>query len=166
MLSQVTENGDVLCLTGDLCDYGTAEEAHVLAKELTLAVKVPVVAVLGNHDYEGGQADEIKRILDDAGVTIADGSRPARSMASALPALKDFAAASDVAHWRARGEEAIKAFVREAVSEALKLEAALARLRTEQRIALLHYAPIVGTVRGEPTDIYPLWPAQADWKSL
>jgi Icc-related predicted phosphoesterase len=52
------------------------------------------------------------------------------------------------------GEEAIKSFVHEAVNEALKLEAALARLRTPHRIAVLHYAPIAGTVSGEPPEIY------------
>jgi Icc-related predicted phosphoesterase len=53
------------------------------------------------------------------------------------------------------GEPAIKSFVHEAVNEALKLEAALARLRTPHRIAVLHYAPIMATVSGEPPEIYP-----------
>jgi len=53
------------------------------------------------------------------------------------------------------GETIIKQFVREAVDEALKLEAALARLRTPHLIALLHYSPIQRTVEGEPLEIYP-----------
>jgi Icc-related predicted phosphoesterase len=53
------------------------------------------------------------------------------------------------------GEEVVKRFVHEAVQEALKLESALARLRTPSRIVLLHYAPVVGTVMGEPPEIYP-----------
>jgi Icc-related predicted phosphoesterase len=53
------------------------------------------------------------------------------------------------------GETIIKQFVHEAVDEALKIEAALARLRTQHLIALLHYAPIVQTVEGEPLEIYP-----------
>lgn len=152
-LSRVSETSDVLVLCGDLCDYGSAEEAHVLAKEL-LAVKVPVVAVLGNHDYEGGQADEIKKILTDAGVTILDGEA-CEVHGIGFAGVKGFCGGFGRYTLGAWGEEAIKAFVREAVSESLKLEAALARLRTEQRIALLHYSPIIGTVQGEPTDIFP-----------
>ena len=53
------------------------------------------------------------------------------------------------------GEPIIKQFVHEAVNEALKLEAALARLRTERLVALLHYSPVQETVEGEPLEIYP-----------
>lgn len=153
LLAKVTEMADVLALCGDLCDYGLAEEAHVLARELQ-AVKVPVVGVLGNHDYESGQADEIKRILTDAGVTILDGEA-AEIHGVGFAGVKGFCGGFGRFTLGAWGEEAIKSFVREAVSESLKLEAALARLRTEQRIALLHYSPIIGTVQGEPLDILP-----------
>lgn len=153
LLSQVSEQADVLALTGDLCDYGTAEEAHVLAKELQ-TVKVPIVGVLGNHDYEAGQAEEVKKILTDAGVTLLDGEA-AEIHGIGFAGVKGFAGGFGRCTLGAWGEEAVKAFVREAVSESLKLEAALARLRTEQRIALLHYAPIAATVEGEPLDIYP-----------
>lgn len=153
LLSRVSETADVLALCGDLCDYGTAEEAHILAKEL-LSVKVPVVAVLGNHDYEAGQAEEIKKILTDAGVTILDGEA-CEIHGIGFAGVKGFCGGFGRYTLGAWGEEAIKAFVREAVSESLKLEAALARLRTEQRIALLHYSPIMGTVQGEPVEIFP-----------
>lgn len=154
LLSKVTEMADVLALTGDLCDYGTVEEAHVLAKELTYSVKVPIVAVLGNHDYESGQSDEIKKILADAGVTVLDGEA-AEIHGIGFAGVKGFCGGFGRYTLGAWGEEAIKSFVREAVSESLKLEAALARLRTEQRVALLHYSPVVGTVQGEPIEIFP-----------
>lgn len=153
LLAQVTEMADVLALCGDLCDYGTPEEAHILAKELTHAVKVPVVAVLGNHDVEAGHADEIKNILSDAGVVVLDGEA-VEIHGIGFAGVKGFCGGFGRYTLGAWGEEAIKAFVREAVSESLKLESALARLRTEQRIALLHYSPIIGTVQGEPTEIY------------
>ncbi len=153
LLSPVTDLADVLVLCGDLCDYGTIEEAHVLAKELTLSVNIPIVAVLGNHDYESGQAEEIKRILADAGVTVLDGEA-CEIHGIGFAGIKGFCGGFGRCTLGAWGEEATKAFVREAVSEVLKLEGALARLRTDQRIAVLHYAPIVGTVLGEPMDIY------------
>jgi Icc-related predicted phosphoesterase len=153
LLSKVMEVADILALCGDLCDYGTADEAHVLARELQ-AVKVPIVGVLGNHDYESGQAEEIKKILSDAGVTILDGEAT-EILGIGFAGVKGFCGGFGRSTLGAWGEEATKAFVREAVTESLKLEAALARLRTEQRIALLHYAPIAGTIQGEPVEIFP-----------
>jgi Icc-related predicted phosphoesterase len=153
MLAKVTETADVLALCGDLCDYGTVEEAHVLAKEL-IAVKVPVVAVLGNHDYESGQQDEVKRILQDAGVHVLDGEAT-EIHGIGFAGVKGFCGGFGRCTLGAWGEELVKAFVREAVQESLKLEAALARLRTDHRIALLHYSPIQETVIGEPQDIHP-----------
>jgi Icc-related predicted phosphoesterase len=153
MLSQVSEAADILALLGDLCDYGTAEEARILAKEL-IAVKVPVVAVLGNHDYESGQQEDVKSILTDAGVIILDGEA-CEIHGIGFAGIKGFAGGFGRSTLGAWGEEATKAFVREAVQESLKLEAALARLRTDHRIALLHYLPIAATAVGEPQDIYP-----------
>src|SRR5258708_6194888 len=73
LFSQISDDADVLLLCGDFTDYGLPDEARVLARELTAAMKVPVIAVLGNHDYEGGKAQEIREILAGAGVTVLDG---------------------------------------------------------------------------------------------
>src|SRR5262249_27937352 len=72
VLAAVAALVDVLLLGGDLTDYGLPEEAHVLARELS-GLKVLLVGVLGNHDYESGKADEVRQILADAGVKILDG---------------------------------------------------------------------------------------------
>src|SRR5687768_17697509 len=73
LFAQITESADILVLCGDLTDYGQAEEARALAREITSTVKIPCVAVLGNHDVESGQQAEISRILTDAGVVMLDG---------------------------------------------------------------------------------------------
>src|SRR5262245_141099 len=73
VLSPVNDAADVLLLCGDLTDYGHVEEAQLLAKQLAGAVRVPIVAVLGNHDYESGQQDEVRKILSDVGVRVLDG---------------------------------------------------------------------------------------------
>lgn len=153
VLAQAAEAVDVLLLAGDLTDYGLPEEAHVLARELN-AVKVPVVAVLGNHDYESGRQDEVRQVLADAGVTMLDGDA-CEVEGVGIAGAKGFAGGFGRGTLGAWGEEIIKRFVHEAVTEAMKLEAALARLRTPHRIALLHYAPIQATVEGEPVEIYP-----------
>ena len=156
LFAQMVESADVIALTGDLVDYGLPDEAHVLAHELSIATKggTPVVAVLGNHDFEGGQPDEVRQILCDAGVVILDGDA-VEIRGIGFAGAKGFCGGFGRRALEPWGEVAIKSFVREALDEALKLESALARLRTPNRIALLHYAPIAATVEGEPLEIYP-----------
>jgi Icc-related predicted phosphoesterase len=151
--AQASEAADALLLCGDLTDYGLPEETQVLAEELS-AVRVPIVAVLGNHDYESDCPDEVTRILTQAGVKVLDGEA-VEIHGVGIAGVKGFCGGFGRGTLGSWGEGAIKQFVNEAIQEALKLESALAKLRTEQRIALLHYSPIVGTVQGEPTEIYP-----------
>lgn len=143
----------MLLLAGDLTDYGLADEAKVLARELA-SVRISTVAVLGNHDVESGQEGEISRILADAGVVILDGDA-CEVHGVGIAGVKGFCGGFGRRALGPWGETIVKQFVHEAVNEALKLEAALARLRTSQRIVLLHYAPIQQTVEGEPVEIFP-----------
>ncbi|HEV2271088.1 MAG TPA: metallophosphoesterase [Steroidobacteraceae bacterium] len=154
LLAPVNDHADVLLLCGDLTDYGLREEAAILAKELNASVRIPVIAVLGNHDYESGQQDEVCRILTDAGVKVLDGEAYEIGGVG-IAGAKGFSGGFGRATLGAWGEQATKRYVQEAIDEAMKLEGALARLRTRQRIALLHYSPIRGTVEGEPLDIFP-----------
>lgn len=151
--SQASEAADALLLCGDLTDYGLPEEAKVLADELAV-VKVPMVAVLGNHDYESGVPVEVRQILMQAGVRVLDGEA-CEVLGVGIAGAKGFAGGFGRGSLGPWGEGAIKQFVNEAIQEALKLESALAKLRTRQRIAVLHYSPIVGTVEGEPVEIFP-----------
>src|SRR5260370_42299452 len=154
LFGQMAECADVVALAGGLVDYGIADEAYVLAHELSVLTKasVPVVAVLGNHDYEDGHPEVVKQVLCDAGITILDGDA-VEIKGIGFAGAKGFCGGFGRRGLEPWGEAAIKAFVREALGEALKLESALARLRSSNRIALLHYAPIVGTVEGEPLEI-------------
>jgi len=154
LFAQITESADVLVIAGDLTDYGLAEEAKVLAKDLTASLKIPAVGVLGNHDFETGEEKEIMKILQDVGVRVLDGDT-CEVHGIGFAGVRGFCGGFGRGALGAWGESVIKAFVHEAISEALKLEAALARLETEHRIAVLHYAPIRETVEGEPLEIYP-----------
>lgn len=145
---------DVLLLLGDLTDYGLADEAVELARELTSGIKIPIIGVLGNHDYESGAVGEITRVLTEAGVKLLDGETT-EVHGIGFAGVKGFAGGFGRGVLGPWGEEAVKRFVHEAVNEALKLESALARLRTPTKIALLHYAPVADTVEGEPREIYP-----------
>lgn len=154
LFSQISERADVLVLPGDLTDYGLAEEARVLVRDLTACVKVPIVAVLGNHDFESDQAQEIAHVLTEAGVHVLDGDS-VEVLGVGFAGVKGFAGGFGRGTLGPWGERAIKVFVQESVNEALKLESALARLKTRHRIAVLHYAPVQATVEGEPLEIYP-----------
>src|SRR6266550_1034783 len=154
LFAQITESADVLILAGDLTDYGLAEEAKVLARDLTTTVKIPVVAVLGNHDYESGQVAELVKILADAGVRILDGDT-FETRGVGFAGVRGFCGGFGRGALGPWGENIIKQFVHEAVNEALKLESALARLRSPTKIALLHYAPVRDTCEGEPYEIFP-----------
>jgi len=110
--------------------------------------------VLGNHDFEAGQPDVVRQILCDAGITILDGDA-VEIKGVGFAGVKGFCGGFGQRSLEPWGEQAIKMFVREALDEALKLESALARLRTPNRIALLHYSPIEATVTGEPREIFP-----------
>jgi Icc-related predicted phosphoesterase len=150
---EAEQRADILLICGDLTDYGLAEEAKVLAEELAHA-KLPILAVLGNHDFEAGQQGEIAKILGEAGVKVLDGQAH-ELHGVGFAGAKGFAGGFGVHTLEPWGEEAIKHFVQEGLNEAMKLELALSRLRTPHRIAMLHYSPVVSTVEGEPTEIYP-----------
>ena len=154
VFQQIAESADLLVLCGDLTDYGLAEEAKLLAKDLTSALKIPAVGVLGNHDFESGEEGEIAKILTDAGVRILDGDSY-EFHGVGFAGVRGFCGGFGRGALGAWGEPIIKQFVHEALQEVLKLESALARLKTEHRIAVIHYAPVRDTVEGEPLEIYP-----------
>lgn len=153
LFAQISEEADVLVLPGDLTDYGLPEEARALGREMA-ALKIPAVGVLGNHDFESNQQGEIRKILLDAGLVTLDGDTT-EIHGVGFAGIKGFAGGFGRGALGPWGEEIIKRFVHECIEEALKLESALARLRTERVIAVLHYSPIQETVEGEPREIFP-----------
>lgn len=154
LFTAMSEKADVALLCGDLTDLGTPEEAEILAHELRASLRIPTLAVLGNHDFESGQASAVKTIIASAGVIVLDGDSHEIDdvgFAGAKGFIGGFGR-RQLGNW---GEQSIKALVHETVEEALKLETALARLRTTHKIAVLHYSPIQATVEGEPPEIVP-----------
>jgi Icc-related predicted phosphoesterase len=154
LFARATEAADVLVLCGDLTDYGLPDEARVLARELAGSVRIPVLAVFGNHDYESGHADEVRTILTEAGVRILDGDS-VEVEGVGFAGVKGFAGGFGDRALQSWGEPVLKRFVREAVEEALKLEGALARIHAPRRVAILHYSPIRDTVDPEPAEVVP-----------
>jgi len=153
LIADIAGKADVLCICGDLTDTGLPDDGRVLARELA-SLKVPTIAVLGNHDHELGRHEELTQALTDGGIHVLDGAEY-EVHGVGFAGVKGFAGGFGRRTLGPWGERAIKDFVQEALNEALKLETALARIRSEHRIVLMHYAPIAGTVEGEPLEIYP-----------
>lgn len=153
VFAPLNDAADLLLLCGDLTDYGLREESAVLVRELQ-AVRIPIIAVLGNHDYESGRPEDVREPLCDAGVKVLDGEA-CELLGIGFAGVKGFCGGFGRGTLGAWGERAIKNFVQESLDEAMKLESALARLRTPRKVAVLHYAPIQATVEGEPPEIFP-----------
>jgi Icc-related predicted phosphoesterase len=141
-----------MLICGDLTDYGLPEEAELVVKDLA-NVQIPVLAVLGNHDFESAREAEVKDVLTKANVKVLDGDS-AVVHGVGFAGAKGFCGGFGKRMLEPWGEHAIKNFVKEAVDETMKLESALARLRTKRRIVVLHYSPIQATIEGEPPEIY------------
>ncbi|EYF00955.1 metallophosphoesterase family protein [Chondromyces apiculatus] len=148
----VNDGAQGLVMCGDLTDHGLIDEAKALADALT-ELKVPCAAVLGNHDLENGAAHEICQILKAAGVHVLDGDHVEFTDDLGVAGVKGFCGGFGSATLQAFGEASIKAFVQEAVSEELKLEAALAQLDTARKVVIMHYAPVPDTTVGENLEI-------------
>ncbi|MDB5448664.1 MAG: hypothetical protein JWQ97_3981 [Phenylobacterium sp.] len=153
LFSRISQQADVLALCGDLTNFGKTPEAEILADDL-LACSIPVVGVLGNHDYECGQPQEVARILHQAGLRLLDGEA-AEIAGVGFAGGKGFIGGFGRNMLTAFGEPAIKAFVQASVDENLKLESSLRMLKTDRVVVVLHYSPIAETLAGEPPEIFP-----------
>jgi Icc-related predicted phosphoesterase len=152
-MNHLSGEADVLVLAGDLTNYGKPEEMESMLASI-MRIRIPVVAVLGNHDHESGRAAELAKMMTDEGVKVLDGSGYERDGVG-FAGTKGFLGGFGRGVLTAFGEPEVKAFVQSAIDETLKLERALSMLRTEKRIVVTHYAPVIDTVKGEPEQIFP-----------
>jgi len=153
LFAEISEAADVLALCGDLTNFGKIREAEILAEDLRECT-IPIVGVLGNHDYECGHQEEVARILHGAGMTML-GEQAVVVKGVGFAGVKGFLGGFGRGELGAFGEAPIKAFVDAALEEARKLENALRSLKTERNVAVLHYSPVADTLEGEPREIYP-----------
>lgn len=154
----IEERADVLLLAGDLTRRGTTEEGRVLADELA-DLPVPVVAVLGNHDYHSDMEDRLRSQLEGSEVTVLEGEATTIQVGGAtlgVAGTKGFGGGFPGASATAFGEPQMKAFVGHTEVLAESMEAALRKIEAaDVRIGLLHFAPVEATLSGERLEIYP-----------
>jgi uncharacterized protein len=149
----VRDEADVLVLAGDLTNYGQPDEMEPLLNVL-VRLRLPTIAVLGNHDYESGRQEELSQMMIAAGIKVLNGSAYERDGVG-FAGTKGFVGGFGRGALTSFGEPEIKEFVRASVDEALKLERAMSQLRAQKRVVVLHYSPIPETVQGESPEIFP-----------
>jgi uncharacterized protein len=153
LFMEISRAADVLVLCGDLTDVGNPREAEVLAEDLR-ACSIPVIGVLGNHDYECGHVEEVGKILRDGGLRLLDG-QSCEIDDVGFVGVKGFAGGFGRRMLSSFGEATVKHFVAEAMHEAMRLENAMRAVKNERALVVLHYAPIADTLEDEPLEIYP-----------
>lgn len=155
VFEEISQKADILVLSGDLTNLGLPKEAENLATDLA-ACRIPVVGVLGNHDYESSQVEEVKQILCDAKmIFLADEPFVFKNIGFA--GVKGFGGGFERYMLGYFGEPATKSFVNEGINEVLHLENLLDQLTdVEKKVVVLHYSPIIDTIRGEPEVIFPM----------
>ena len=151
LFTEISATADVLVLCGDLTNFGKTSEAEILAEDIR-ACTIPVLGVLGNHDYECGQPENVAKILHEAGMTVLD-EQAVEIDGVGFAGVKGFMGGFGRGELAPFGEPIAKAFVDEVLNEARKLENGLRTLRTERSVAVLHYSPVVETLEGEPVEI-------------
>jgi len=152
-MNRVRDEADVLLLAGDLTNYGKPQEMESMLATF-VRLRIPIVAVLGNHDYESGHESELMQMMTAEGIKVLDGTGYERDGVG-FAGTKGFIGGFGRGVLTAFGEREVKAFVQAAIDETLKLERALSQLRTETRIVVIHYSPVSATVQGEAAEIYP-----------
>jgi Icc-related predicted phosphoesterase len=152
MFAEISRTADVLVLCGDLTNFGKISEAEILAEDIRTC-DIPILGVLGNHDYECGQPEKVAEILHEAGMTVLD-EQAAEVKGIGFAGVKGFMGGYGRGELMPFGEPIAKMFVDEAMNEARKLENGLRTLRTGKSVAVLHYSPIAETLEGEPLEIF------------
>ena len=145
---------ELLLLAGDLTDHGQPEQAVQLAQQLE-HVKIPIVSVLGNHDFECGRPFAVADALERVGVRMLDGTSVIIGDLG-IAGVKGFGGGFDPRHLGYFGERVMKDFVAEIEQEAEKLATALESLSTRFKVVLLHYAPVSHDARGRTARDLPV----------
>ena len=152
LFAEISSAADVLVLCGDLTNFGKTREAEILAEDVR-SCTIPVVGVLGNHDYECGQPEKVCSILHEAGMTVLD-EQAIEIDGVGFAGVKGFLGGFGRGELAPFGEPIVKAMVDEVLTESRKLENQLRTLRTDRSVTVLHYSPTEETLEGEPHNIY------------
>jgi Icc-related predicted phosphoesterase len=153
----LNEKADLLLIAGDLTQSGSVDEAEALVHDLSFA-SVPVVTVLGNHDFHQNREEEIIQLMSNSGITTLEGGAATfniRGKSVGIVGLKGFGGGFFGACITEFGEPEMKAFAHHCRAQAEVLRSGLEQLDTDYKFVLLHFSPVEGTLLGEKKEIYP-----------
>jgi Icc-related predicted phosphoesterase len=153
----LNEEADVFVIAGDLTHFGRTDEARIVVGELSM-VRIPILAVLGNHDWHSDETEAIKAVFRDRGIIMLDDGAhrvEVNGRSAGFAGAKGFGGGFGNAHLTPFGEDAIKVFAKATMAETEKLDRDLQGLDASYRVAVLHYAPIRDTLSGESFELYP-----------
>jgi uncharacterized protein len=155
--ADVAGRSDLILLAGDLTAHGEPDEARVLA-DACRGLEVPVLAVLGNHDYHAGRQDELSHVLQDAGIEVLERSWKVLEVAGlevGVVGTKGFVGGFPGSHLPDFGEPLLRRVYAEASADVDALDEGLRAVAVcPLRIVLLHYSPSAATLVGEPEGIW------------
>jgi Icc-related predicted phosphoesterase len=155
--SRLDGEADLVLLAGDLTSHGTVEEAEGLC-EAVAGIAQPVFAVLGNHDWQGDEAEAIAARLREGGIGLLEGEASVceiDGLEVGIAGCKGFVGGFAPRHLPDFGEPSLRAVYAETTAEVEALDVALHAIATcPVRIALLHYSPVEATLEGEPREIH------------
>jgi Icc-related predicted phosphoesterase len=150
---------DLVLLAGDLTTHGEPEQATVVA-DAARRVESPVVCVLGNHDVHAGREQEVARVLRDAGVVVLDRATevlPVRGLEVGIVGTKGFVGGFPGSSIPDFGERLLRDLYAQTTEEMCAIERGLQEIaRADLRVVLLHYAPVIETLEGEPAGIHAM----------
>jgi uncharacterized protein len=153
---RVEEQADLILLAGDLTQHGQLDEVCVVA-DACRELQVPVVAVLGNHDWQSDRPADLARTLAEAGVVVLDRTHtilPIGGVSVGVAGAKGFVGGFGN-QWANFGEPLFREAYAETTRDVEGLERALAAIEPcAVRVALLHYAPVEATLAGEPERLW------------
>lgn len=153
----LNDKADLLLIAGDLTQSGAVDEAEALVHDLSFA-SVPVVTVLGNHDFHQNREEDIIQLLTDSGITALEGGAATfniRGKSVGIVGLKGFGGGFFGACVTEFGEPEMKSFAHHGRAQAEVLRAGLEQLHTDYKFVLTHFSPVEGTLIGEKKEIYP-----------
>jgi len=153
IFEEISKEADILVLAGDLTDHGTKEEAQMLVEELK-SCTIPIVGVLGNHDFTSGHQADISKILSP-GCMFLLGDEPIEIKGVGFAGTKGFGGGFGSHMLGAFGEDELKHLVYKTLNESLKLEESLTKITASKKIVVMHYSPVRETLIGESEEIFP-----------
>ncbi|GAA3741950.1 Icc-related predicted phosphoesterase [Spinactinospora alkalitolerans] len=157
-LGNLSDDADVLLLAGDLTKHGTVAEGRVVAEEFR-DLGVPVVAVLGNHDYQSDAQDKMAELMRAEGISVLEGDGVTVDCPGGrlgIAGTKGFGGGFAGKCATEFGEPELKDFVRHGREIAERFGEALHGLDSDTKVGLMHYSPVKETLVGEPPEIFML----------